>query len=72
MSMVGRLAGRDRLEAFLFLDWFFLPFKTDISLFVFSLSGIMKISRDMLIRAAYVKSVQLMKHNVKAGEIVLA
>lgn len=72
MSMVGRLAGRDRLEAFLFLDLFFLPFKTDISLLVFSLSGIMKISRDMLIRAAYVKSVQLMKHNVKAGEIVLA
>lgn len=71
MSMVGRLAGRDRLEAFLFLDLFFLPFKTDISLLVFSLSGIMKISRDMLIRAAYVKSVQLMKHNVKAGEIVL-
>ena len=72
MSMVGRLAGRDRLEAFLFLDLFFLPFKTDISRLVFSLSGIMKISRDMLIRAAYVKSVQLMKHNVKAGEIVLA
>ena len=72
MSVVGRLAGRDRLEAFLFLDLFFLPFKTDISLLVFSLSGIMKISRDMLIRAAYVKSVQLMKHNVKTGEIVLA
>ena len=55
MPLVGRVRGLDSQEDFVFSDVFFLTFKieTDTSLLMFSLSGIIRNHREMLINTTY-------------------